>query len=228
MATFSMAGSLNMYPRQVDGPVVWSDSIVASFDITQGTGPGQANGYWSNSYDIASASNTTIDLLALSYTAFGDAGDIAFDSVKTLVVLNESANASVTIEPGASNGWDKISGAVTIAPLGLVVMHFPSAGLAVTGTSKTVKISNTSVVTTLNGNTTSASANVTALSSTSALAVGMLVSGTGIPANTKIASITNSTSLVLTSNATATGTAVSLSFQWPAATVKAHVVGILD
>lgn len=228
MASFSMAGSVNLYPRFVDGPVAWTESISASLDLANGTGSGKANAYWSSVYTLNATDDVTFDLLALSYTAFGDSGVIGISSVKTFVVANTSTTTSLTLEPGASNGWDKIDGTVTIAPSGLVLMHFPSTGLAVTGSAKTVKVANTDTVTTLTGNTTNGSANVTALSSTSGLSAGMLVDGTGIPTNTKILGITNSTSLVLSANATATGTGVSLNFQWPAAVVKVYVAGILD
>lgn len=67
---------------------------------------------------------------------------------------------------------------------------------------------------TRNGTTTSTSTSVSGLSATSDLAVGSLVQGTGIPARTTIASITNSTTIVLSAAATASGT-VELIFTPP-------------
>lgn len=64
----------------------------------------------------------------------------------------------------------------------------------------------------LTGNTTSGNASVTALSSTANLAVGMRVFGAGIPAGATIATITSSTAITLSANATATATGVSLRF----------------
>lgn len=61
----------------------------------------------------------------------------------------------------------------------------------------------------LQATTTNGSANVTN-ADTTGLVAGMSVSGTGIPAGATILSITNSTTFVLSSNATATGTLVSL------------------
>lgn len=55
------------------------------------------------------------------------------------------------------------------------------------------------------GNTTAGSATVSGLTSTTDLAIDMLVTGTGIPAGTYIKSITDSTTIELTNNATATG-----------------------
>lgn len=57
---------------------------------------------------------------------------------------------------------------------------------------------------TITGSTTNSSATVTA-TDTSQLAVGMSLSGTGIPAGAKVASITSATVFVMTINATATG-----------------------
>ena len=65
---------------------------------------------------------------------------------------------------------------------------------------------------TQNGTTTNASAIVTGLTDTSQLIVGMQVSGTGIPANTTIASINSATQVTLNNNATASGT-VALTFK---------------
>lgn len=64
---------------------------------------------------------------------------------------------------------------------------------------------------TLAGNTTSGSANVT-VADTSSIWVGQPVSGIGIPASATVSSITNSTTFVLSANATATGTGVTLTF----------------
>lgn len=64
----------------------------------------------------------------------------------------------------------------------------------------------------LTGNTTNASATISNISSTANLQVGMIVEGTGIPAGATIVSIVNATSITISINATATGTAVSLRF----------------
>lgn len=65
----------------------------------------------------------------------------------------------------------------------------------------------------LTGDTTSASNSITNISTTANLLVGMAVSGSGIPANTLIASIAGPTSITISNNATATATGVSLTFQ---------------
>ena len=59
--------------------------------------------------------------------------------------------------------------------------------------------------------TTSGDATV-AMDSTSAISAEMNISGTGIPANTKVLSITNSTTFEMTKNATASNTNTTLTF----------------
>ena len=61
------------------------------------------------------------------------------------------------------------------------------------------------------GTTTSASPNVTALSSTSDLAVGMTITGTGVPAGAIVSTITGANTLTMSQNAT-TSTTSSLIF----------------
>ena len=80
---------------------------------------------------------------------------------------------------------------------------------------------------------TSATTNGSAIVTTNAtddLAVGMTVTGTGIPVGATVLSITNSTTFVLNANATATNASVSLTYagrvfgSWqPATRIQAHV-----
>lgn len=62
------------------------------------------------------------------------------------------------------------------------------------------------------GTTTSGSATVTAIPSTSSLAVGNVVTGTGIVAYCEILTVDSSTQVTLTQPATASGSAVALTF----------------
>ncbi len=64
----------------------------------------------------------------------------------------------------------------------------------------------------LTGNTTSGSTTISGLSSTALLADGMSVTGAGIAAGSTIATIASATSITLNNKATATGTAVALTF----------------
>lgn len=74
---------------------------------------------------------------------------------------------------------------------------------ATSGTTKFTLALNTI---SLNGNTINGNAVVTGISSTASLSAGMAVSGTGIPANTIIASKDSATQITLSRAATATGT----------------------
>ena len=227
MPTFTATGTIQLAPKLVDGKISWSDTLATSISIANGTGSGQANGYWSGTLTIPAADDATIDLLDLDFSAFGNAATVPFASIKHLAIVNQSANVSLTVEPGATDGWDQI-GETTIGKSGQMVLYSPVAGLAVGSTTKTVTVTNNGAVTTLAGNLTTASKNVTSISSTSGLSAGMTVTGTGVAANTTIASITNGTSLVLSANAATGGTAVSLDFAWPDAVVAIYAVGILD
>lgn len=72
--------------------------------------------------------------------------------------------------------------------------------------------------TNITGNITIGSATITALASTVMLAVGMPISGSGIPAGATIASIVNSTSITISAAATATAIGVIL-------TVSGRILG---
>lgn len=62
------------------------------------------------------------------------------------------------------------------------------------------------------GDTTAGSASISNIGDTSTLKVGMLVTGTGIPAGALVQSIDSATTVTLTAEATATATGVSLTF----------------
>jgi hypothetical protein len=224
---FSMQGTLQFSTKIVDGNSALADSVVVPTVLANGTTAGKANGYWSGELTIPAGDDETIDLLSLSKSVFGLSGTVSLASVKYLAIVNESPNVTITVEPGDSDGWDQLAGLV-VGQGGTAAMFSGVAGLPIGGSSKTVKLTNDGAVTTLSGNTTNASPNVTGLSSTAGLEAGMAVSGAGIPAAAKIASITNGTSLVLTANATATATGVSLDFAWPDAVVRVYAAGVLD
>jgi len=225
--SFSMSGTIRFSTTLVDGDKSWAETVSRLLQFTNGTASGQADAYWQGSITLGPGDDQTIDFYSLAISAFGASGTVAMASVKMLVIANESANVSLTVEPGASNGWDQLGG-LYVGKGGVLLLHSGLAGLPVGGTSRTLKITNNGTTTSLSGNTTSASAAVTGLSSTSGLVVGMAVIGAGIPANAKIASITNATAVTLTANATATATGVSLDFQWPDAVVNVYAVGIAD
>lgn len=226
MSTFSMNGVLTVTPKWIDGPAVLTDQTQVQLLLGNGTGDGQADAYWSNTLTLASGADATLDLTALSVSSFGTSGTLYLAAVKSLGIVNGSANVRLTVEPGAANGWDQLCG-LYVGKGGTMFWHAPADGLPTSGTSKTIKITNNDAAVSLAGNTTSGSPTVT-MADTTGIAVGMLVAGTGIPSGAKIASVIAGTSVALTANATATGSSVSLSFRWPDAEVKVFVAGILD
>jgi hypothetical protein len=78
---------------------------------------------------------------------------------------------------------------------------------------------------TQNGTTTATSAVVTGLTSTANLVVGQPVSGTGIPANTTIASINSATQVTLSAAATASGTVAITFASTPLTITSALAIG---
>lgn len=226
MSTFSMNGVLTVAPKWIDGTAMVADPTQVQLLLGSGSGSGQANAYWSTALTIAAGDNTSFDLSALAVSQFGTTGTLNVAAVKSLGIVNGSSHVKLTVEPGASNGWDQLCGAY-VGKGGCMFWHAPVDGLPASGSSGVVKITNNDTVVTLSGDTTSGSAVVT-MADTTGVEVGMVVSGTGIASGAKVASIVAGTSVTLTANATATGTGVSLDFHWPDAVVKVFVAGVLD
>lgn len=225
---FSMQGLVQFSPKLVDGDATRSESVAVQMSLANGVGSGRANGYWSKTLTLAAGQDETIDLLSLPVSAFGASGTTGFAAVKHLAILNQSDLVSLTVEPGASDGWDQV-GETVVGAAGILLLHSPLSGLPISGSSRTVAVSNNSAAPQLTeGDTTSGSTAITGLSSTSTLAAGMDVTGTGIPAGAKIASITSGTTVSLTEPAAATATAGSLTFSWPDAVAQVYVAGVLD
>ena len=229
MAEYSQIGKLTVNPKWRDGYVSATSTIDIDLNLTNGTGVGQANCYWQKAYSITAGATETIDLTALTTNVFTESTSLYLASVKMLLVKNGSTATTITAGGTPSNRWDGLSdsGAHSIGPGGSLFIMNPS-GLTITSTSKAIDIENTDTVYSITGNTTTGSASVTSIASTTGLAAGMLVTGSGIPANTKVSSVTSGTAIVLTANATATATGVSLTIQNPSANVTVYVVGVLD
>ena len=208
-----------------DGDLVISRDATLRTDLVDGTASGQANGLWFGTLTLAAAAASTLDLRALVSTVLGGTVNTAFSAIKQITIRNASPGATLTVDAGATNGWDQVT-AYRVGASGVSVSYAPVAGLPTTSTSKTLRITNNATAVVTAGNTTNSSTAVTGISSTSSLAVGMAVSGTGIPAGATVAEITSSTAVALSAAATATGSAVSLTYQWTAS-VEVSVVGVL-
>jgi len=196
--SFSMQGSVQIVPRLTDGNATVQVNANRQLVFIDGTGAGEADAYWSKTYEISAGQSQAVDLRALVVTVLGATGTLVLDTVKHLLVFNQSADTSLTVGPGAVDGWDGLAGDIPVGRSGTLMLHSPVSGVAASSVSRTVAITR------------------------------MLVAGTGIPSGATIASITNGTSVQLSANATATGTGVSLTFRRPPATVEIHVVGVED
>jgi hypothetical protein len=208
-----------------DGDLVISRDTTLRTDLVHGTASGQANGLWFGSLSLAAAAATTLDLRALTSTILGGTVTTGFSAVKQITIGNASTGATLTVDAGSTNGWSQVT-AFLLGASGVSVSYAPVDGLPTTSASKTLRITNNTTAVVTAGNTTNGSTAVAGISSTSSIAVGMAVSGTGIPAGTTVTGITSSTAVTLSAAATATGSAVSLTYQW-VASVDVWIVGVL-
>lgn len=226
MSTFTMSGSIQIVPRVVDGRAALAANASRQLSLAHGTGAGQANGYHTVTLSIAAGQSATLDLRALAVSAFGASGTLALAAVKQLLIMNLAEKTAVTLAPATTDGWANIGGTIPLGAASTLSITSPVGGIATSPTSKAVTLTNTDAVHSLAGNTTSGQVAVTGLSSTSSLEVGMLVAGTGIPAGATVAGITSGTAVALSAAATATGSAVALTFRRPPASVDVHVAGV--
>ncbi len=225
MPTLVHDSSVQVRSAYTDGAIVISRDTNLRTDLVNGTASGQANGLWFGSLSLAAAAATTLDLRALSVAILGGTVTTGFSAVKQIMISNASTGATLTVDAGSTNGWAQVT-AYLLGASGVSVSYAPVAGLPTTATSKTLRITNNTTAVVSAGNTTTDSTAVAGISSTASLAVGMAVSGTGIPAGTTVAGITSSTAVTLSASATATGSAVSLTYQW-VASVDVWIVGVL-
>lgn len=148
--TFSLTSSLRVTPRWVDAldqiDVVDTASVSLSYELANGTGVGQANGYWKGIVTIGAGGNVTLDLRALSLSVFGGTGTLSLASVKALLIRNLSATATLTVGGSVTDRWaGRAADSETIGPSGVLyavngtgwatsasskVLHFTSATAA--------------------------------------------------------------------------------------------------
>jgi arylsulfatase A-like enzyme len=136
---------------------------------------------------ITPPTGVSISQVQLSYSLGGQSSSQVFNETMTALPYSQPWQGN-----GALNAWTTVSGG--------------------TGqTSQNGSGSNHSTPLSLTGcTTTSGSATVTC-ASTAGLWPGMLVAGANIPTGTTVSSITNTTSFVLSANATASGSSLTLS-----------------
>lgn len=112
--------------------------------LTNGTGTGNAQHVVEFQLNV-NTSGTTIDLTALTASFGLDQASRNFSSIKGIIIENVDTTNSITIQPGAANGWTGINGATSGNPLtrtpgGWWASFDPSTMGTIDGTHKTVLI----------------------------------------------------------------------------------------
>lgn len=162
---------------------------------------------------VAAATTVNVDLAAGGLLTI-DGVDLAVgDRVLVKNQIDATQNGIYVADAGA---WTRATDANDDAELARGTSVFVTGGTESGGTTWTFNDAIFRL-----GNTTSGSQSVTGLASTTGIAVGMLVTGPGIPSGTTVLSIAGTTSLVISKPATAAGTASALAFL----TTSAVIVG---
>jgi autotransporter-associated beta strand protein len=174
------------------------------------TGAANTNGiinphlYANNGADFASSTVGVVG--AASYTSI--AGALAAGNTLPYLITGASTSGAITVNGGIKFDGSHtltVSGTTTIrdgANVGTAggILVANGATATITGGTGITSGGNTQAAT---GSTTNGSATIT-VPSTAGILPGMYLTGTGIPANTTVVSITNATTLVLSQSATAT------------------------
>lgn len=198
------ASGINILGNNSSGAplLVWSPQQVLSSAVggtitTQGA-------IWTN----GSAVETTASCLATSSTNNNDFGSFLFlnNLYLTLAQIQAAANWNATTIPNNLYMYT-IPIIATNINTSTWLANYPTGLAQVAGLSITLQ----SPPLTMTGTLTNTSANVT-VTSTTGLAVGMQISGTDIPSDTYIASITSSTVFVMSAAATGS-TITTITFQ---------------
>jgi len=146
-ASFSLTGSLRVAPSWVDdlNTTALTDSATASisFALANGTGSGQANGYYKDVVTVAASGTANIDLRALPLVFMGGSGTLSLASVKALLVVNRSSTATLSVGVSVANRWTGLSaGLITVGPSGVFYTTQLTTGLATTASDKVLAITN--------------------------------------------------------------------------------------
>ena len=148
MATsFSLIGTLRVVPSWVDelNTTALTDSVTVQipFTVTNGTGSGQANGYYKDVVTIAAGATANVDLRALPLVFMGGTGTLSLASVKVLLIRNRSTTASLSAGVSVANRWSALSAdAIAIGPEGVLYTTHLSSGLSTTASNKVLAITN--------------------------------------------------------------------------------------
>jgi autotransporter-associated beta strand protein len=156
----------------------------------------------------AAGTNTNVTLAGGNPSADSTTNSVRFNEAgaKTLTLagINTLTSGGILVTGNVGANTTTIAGGTlttTGANNDLILNQFNSAANLTVSTvlSNNVRAART-------GTTTSGSNSITGLTSTADLAVGMLITGTGMPANATITAINSATQITISGNATATGT----------------------
>ena len=107
--SLTITGQMRLAASWVDDltrtTVTDSATVNRLLSLANGTGAGQANGYWRDVRTVAGSATDTIDTTALPLSVFGTAGTINLASVKLIYMRNQSATVTLTYDiAGANHG----------------------------------------------------------------------------------------------------------------------------
>lgn len=165
------------------------------------------------SYAAAKTDTSLTPVAAGEIVATGYAGGFAGSGRKSAprTIVNDTTANVERVVFSANPTWTPLGGATNDTVAGVVV------GKEVTNDAASKPIAFLPLGSILTGATTNGSAVVTGLASTTYVAVGMAVVGTGVSGGTTVSTINSTSQVTLSANATASGTP-SLTFGSPLTT----------
>ncbi|NBS41914.1 hypothetical protein EBS80_04640 [bacterium] len=225
----SFTSKVTLSPKQENEQFSQAPAINSYFALTNGSGEGQGNAMWHQEVTVVNDSSQTLDLTSLPVNAFNISDTLFFWKIRTFYVCNTSTTTSVEIfaADAENDPWDAIyTVPVTLGPGG-TLLAMDRVGWLVGGTSKTIKLVNAVTAEGFVGDTVEDSRVIGGISDTSALEVGMIVVGTGVPTGARITSKTAST-VTLSVAATAAGTDTAFDAAHPDPVLVVSLAGVLD
>ena len=129
-----------------------------------------------------------------------------------LLIGNGTGYSLATLTEGTGVTIVNSAGSITISSTG---GGGSSSGSVYIGTPKRISSVDFGNSFTVVGNTTSGSATISSLTSTSRILPGMTITGTNIPSGTVVSSITSSTAIVVSQSSTGTTSSVTFTFNAP-------------
>ena len=105
--SLTITGQLRLAASWVDDltntTVTDSATVSRLLSFANGTGAGQANGYWRDVRTVAGSATDTIDTTALPLSVFGTNGTLNLATVKLIYVRNRSTTVTLTYDVAGAN-----------------------------------------------------------------------------------------------------------------------------